>query len=264
MILTCPQCQSQYDLPTEKLGTGGRTVRCVSCSHTWFQMPEVQKAAAPAELASTPQAPPPPPPPIPQAAASLQQDIEHVMDKDEAIFDAILSGVGTKAAGADAAKAARNELSPAVITHNPLGVGAAAFGGLTFFLCVSLTLLAVFLGQRPIVRHWPQMALLYKTMGFHLTAPGEGLRLSEIVAEQRAENQKKTLVVEGKITNMSEHSLAYPPLYVVLKNDHNLPIKEWNLKAGATRLASGETVPVMLQLPDVPEDGATIDVRVRE
>jgi predicted Zn finger-like uncharacterized protein len=240
MILTCPQCQSQYNLDPGKLGAGGRTVRCAGCSHTWFQPSEA---------------------PIHASAEAPQQD--------DAVFEAILSEVGDsaalrtkEAADADMMQVLRHISSAPVITYNPLGVGALAFGWLTFFLWTSLTLLFLFLAQNQVVRHWPSMALLYQTMGFPLEAPGEGIRISEIVAEQRLEKEGRVLVVEGKMTNMSEHDIPYPPLQVVLKNMQGVPVKEWKLDSGTTVLASGETVPVMLELPEMPLDGAAIEVRV--
>ncbi|MCE9508500.1 MAG: zinc-ribbon domain-containing protein [Alphaproteobacteria bacterium] len=233
MILTCPQCQSQYNLDPGKLGDG-RTVRCVSCSHTWFQ-PSAEREAA--------------------------------SKQDDAVFEAILSEVGDSTAPrtkeADGTTQVLRHISSApVITYNPLGVGARAFGWLTFFLWTSLTLLFLFFAQNPVVRHWPSMALLYQTMGFNIEAPGEGIRISEIVAEQRLEKEGRVLLVDGKMTNMSEHDIPYPPLHVVLKNMQGVPVKEWELDAGTTVLASGETVPVMLQLPDMPQDGAAIEVGV--
>ena len=253
MILTCPQCQSQYNLDPGKLGANGKTVRCISCSHTWLQSAEPQQQPVPDS-----------PPPV-----SIQEVLAATLNKDEAVFDAILSGVGAqeevKAKEAAAAvRVAGHELSPPVITHNPLGVGAGAFGGLTFFLCVFSTLLLVFIAQKPVVRHWPQMALFYQTIGFHLQAPGEGLRISEMVAEQRIGNQGMVLAVSGKMTNMSEDEITYPPLQVALKNKQGALIKEWKLESRATRLGSGETVPVMLQLPDAPWQGTAVEMRVRD
>ncbi|MBI3441234.1 MAG: zinc-ribbon domain-containing protein [Proteobacteria bacterium] len=256
MILTCPQCQSQYNLDPDKLGVSGRVVRCVSCSHTWFQTAEPTKTAS-----ATEQAPQQLAPTKKSMAAEPTATVGAMGGKDAEIFDAILSKLGIHVSPAPS-PSTRQEISPTVITHNPLGVNANAFGALTFFLCSSVTLLVVFLGQKPIVSHWPQTTLLYKTLGFHPKLPGEGLRISEVVAEHRANQDKTVLVVEGKITNMNERTVAYPPLHVVLKNDQLHPIKEWEIRAESAKLTSGETMPVVLQLKGAPPEGSIVEMHV--
>ena len=275
MILTCPQCQAQYKLDPAQLGASGRDVRCVTCSHMWFQIPDmaVPEAAktANAETAAAPMQE--------TAAHSITDALNSILEKDDAVFEEVLSTVakGAKEAKEPPASVMPREKAPeekksmirqdaalAILTHNPLGMGAQLFGGLVFLLCCFLTLAVIFVGKGPIVRHWPQMALLYKTIGFEVKAPGEGLRLSEIPAEKRIDDNSKTLVVEGKMTNMTEHDIAYPALHIILKNERNGITKTWNIKPGVTQIASGDIVPVMLQLDGAPEDGATIEVRVKE
>jgi predicted Zn finger-like uncharacterized protein len=51
MIITCPNCQTRYQIAPESLGESGRTVRCSGCGQRWF-------AAPPAEAASAPPLPP--------------------------------------------------------------------------------------------------------------------------------------------------------------------------------------------------------------
>lgn len=247
MILVCPQCQSQYNVDATKLGAHGRTVRCASCHHSWFQAVETPVEQAPAEQA-----------------------------EGEKVFQEILSEVSAAAVGAlegvmpePAAEVrftpqAAPQLPPAaVITHNPFGVGPSAFGGLVLVLLVSVTLGILILARGGIVRHWPQTALLYKTIGIHVAVPGEGFRLAEISAEQRIDRQGGVLVVEGKVTNMAEGELDYPPLSVELRDAGQAVLKQWNVDPGATRVASGETVPLMLQLQGATAQGKTVSVRVR-
>ena len=264
MILTCPQCQAQYKLDPAALGASGRDVRCVGCSHVWFQMPDtaISGPPKPEEIAALP--------PEQPSVKSITDALNSILEKDDAAFEAVLSTV-TKNAKGDAPVAiaeekrqmVRQEGVLPIVTHNPLGMGASVFGGMVFLLCTFLTLAVVFAAKGPIVEHWPQMSLLYKTIGFDVKAPGEGLRLSEITAEKRIDDRSKTLVVEGKMTNMTEHGIAYPALQVVLKNDQSLITKEWDLKPGVTQIASGDVVPVMLQLERAPEDGSTVEVRVK-
>ncbi|GHB27665.1 hypothetical protein GCM10007094_15000 [Pseudovibrio japonicus] len=49
MKITCPQCNTAYKIPTDKIGDTGRKVKCASCNHIWHVEPEVkeQRAATP-------------------------------------------------------------------------------------------------------------------------------------------------------------------------------------------------------------------------
>jgi predicted Zn finger-like uncharacterized protein len=40
MILTCPQCDTSYNVDIDVLPPEGRKVRCKTCGHTWIQTPE--------------------------------------------------------------------------------------------------------------------------------------------------------------------------------------------------------------------------------
>jgi len=58
MILACPSCHTRYVVPDTAIGPTGRTVRCASCRHSWFQEPAKIDPAASA-VAVEPVAVPP-------------------------------------------------------------------------------------------------------------------------------------------------------------------------------------------------------------
>ena len=47
MILTCPECDTQYFAEDTTIGETGRNVKCAACGHPWFVGPagEVNRAA---------------------------------------------------------------------------------------------------------------------------------------------------------------------------------------------------------------------------
>lgn len=67
MILTCPECKTQYLLPSAAIPVDGRKVRCSSCRHVWLQektfevnIPDFTGMPMPEETKEEPIAPLPP------------------------------------------------------------------------------------------------------------------------------------------------------------------------------------------------------------
>jgi predicted Zn finger-like uncharacterized protein len=54
MILTCPNCATQYVVKDGAIPPGGRQVRCASCKHSWHQDPE-GNAAVETEASTAPE-----------------------------------------------------------------------------------------------------------------------------------------------------------------------------------------------------------------
>lgn len=59
MIVSCPACETRFQVDREQLGFDGRIVRCGKCANCWHQMPENGPQAA---AAAEPVADVPPPP----------------------------------------------------------------------------------------------------------------------------------------------------------------------------------------------------------
>ncbi len=46
MIITCPQCDARFVVPSTVFMRGGRKMKCASCAHTWFQDEPLEKSEA--------------------------------------------------------------------------------------------------------------------------------------------------------------------------------------------------------------------------
>ena len=42
MRITCPNCTAHFEVPPEVLGKKGRSLKCASCSHSWYQTAQVE------------------------------------------------------------------------------------------------------------------------------------------------------------------------------------------------------------------------------
>ena len=250
MFLTCQQCETQYRLDADLLG-GGRMVRCTSCTNIWFQAPEklsmVEEIDLLKQIGLDADAPPPAPAPEP----SMKNFRELLQQSSGTIPDVV--------------KPTTQGFTIPVMEYRPMGMQAGQFGLFAFLLFTFSTLIFLFVLRVPMVNQFPVMASLYKVMGFEVRAPGEGLRLSEMIAEHRIDGEKKRLAIEAKLANISERDMEFPKLHISLKSAYGRVLQEWDYTPEKRqRLASGDALPVKMEFKDMHKDGNTVEMKVAE
>ncbi len=84
MILECSQCRTRYLVPDSAIGADGRTVRCASCKHSWFQAPVVLDLATRASPSDGHPTPRPAPRPVPSYPAAAPEAPEPRIFREDA------------------------------------------------------------------------------------------------------------------------------------------------------------------------------------
>ena len=256
--VTCEQCQTVYKVEERLLGAAGRTVRCMQCHYMWHQdAPIVEEP--PAET----------PPAEPAATPEWMED----ENKGELDFRSTVKGQYFHEDDMQIPQAVKPKVDDAppqpfqipVMTYRPIGMGAGQFGICVFMLLSCLSLSVMFLAKGPILQQAPQMASLYKLLGFDLKVPGEGLALSDMTAEGHVANGNRSLAVAAKLANISAAGIAYPVLEVRLKGPYGSTLKTWNFTPDKKPdLAAGDAVPLSLTFDDAPAEGKTVELKVIE
>lgn len=255
--VTCSECGTTYRVEERLLGADGRKVRCTSCNATWHQAPPPLEEEAPAAA--------------PEEAAPDWMEDEKPGD-DDLDFRSVAKGqyfheddieIPEAVKPAQDAPPAPAPFQIPVMTYRPMGMGAGQFGVFVFLLLSFLTLSGLFVFKHQVVNRAPMMAHFYKTLGFSLKAPGEGLALSEMTAESMAGGGKRVLSVGAKLANVTQDKIGYPALQVKLKGAYGGVLKTWEFRPEkGLALGPGESVPVDLSFKDAPEDGKTVELTV--
>lgn len=204
MILECTECHTRYLVPDTAIGPDGRTVRCASCKHSWFQ--EGAAAADPDDRSEAPalaEAPrietpvadtPPPveqPTPVESAAPS---------------YDAF--------AHAPPFRARRNPAKRATVAALAAGVMMlAAFGGIVYSGAPGLA------------------SDLFQPKA------GTPLKIVSKPIDQHVFNGNEIFAVSGTVLNPTDSPQPVPDIRADLRDSQRRIVFSWMIRPEATTLA---------------------------
>jgi predicted Zn finger-like uncharacterized protein len=204
MIITCPHCQTKYQVTYEAIGSAGRKVQCAHCHRAWDQGPNLADLAAKAE------------PNI--ALADIDEDaLDEAVSSEERIVAAervmaAVAPVGERkpvpnAAELEKRQAAFSKRRSAMISRLPLARLRRASRIVGVLILAGLVSGAYF-GRVTLVERYPDLAGLYEAVGLGVNVVG--LEFSDLGSIKTLSGGNDVLMVSAQIVGVSNAPVPVP------------------------------------------------------
>lgn len=257
MIITCPNCNSEYDILKTALGEEGREVKCAKCKQKWLAHPdgdsrpaaleeqkEEQKEEQEAEIEESPsQNREAPKDPIQedQPAEEISEPATTETEKETEEIDI-----------PDAVKppADREAVAP---LSKPKSLAAKMAGYCLALLIFGALIVTVFLYKNKIVIAWPPAALFYEMAGSPVALKGEGLIVESLSATVLNNKQNQdVLIVKGRVVNLTADAIEVPKIQARLRSLDGRNLEQWIIDAPVDRVEAGESFAFTSEYPNAP------------
>lgn len=268
VIITCPNCQTRYKLASDALSAAGRQVQCAACSELWYATPSFPKPAAPRRD-----------PEPSEDELIFRADADTLFSAaDEDMLDASFlraqATAGTPAPDDDAPESpdpgpapdhplpsidrAGNRARIEALARRRNGMLAAhpiaRFRRIFRIGIIALLvagIVAAFALRTEIVSAVPQLDGLYRLAGFKTNVVG--LDFTEIKTLRTTQNGNPAIVVNAKISNITNRITYVPSVLVSLLDSDGAVVYEWTVTPAARNVLPGDTLAIDAQLIGPPQ-----------
>lgn len=260
MIITCPHCQTKYQVTYEAIGSVGRKVQCAQCQQAWQQDPLDRPEPTQQQR---------------QAFDAIAEDgLDEAMEAEEKAASAEQAQRRAKEKKADEdrnrASAAAGKVDPAVIRRRqrafsrrqnamaaelPLARLRRTLRVLGVLMLAGIGAIFYF-GRVQVVDRFPEMAGVYASIGLGVNVVG--LDFSNVTTLRTLRNGKDVLVVSAQIVGQMPSPVPVPAVVVTLLDTGGQDIYEWSVTPMVRDLMAGERATFDTQLTLPPVDAARV------
>lgn len=248
MIITCPHCQTRYQVTYEAIGSAGRQVQCAHCRRAWQQQP----LDADDQL----------PEPVFDALAEDGLD-EALIDEERRVADELERRLEEKRLE-DRQRQAAAIVDPALLRNRqkafsrrrsameaelPLARLRRSMRVAGALLLVGV-LVTAYIGRVQVVERFPEMAGVYAALGLGVNVVG--LDFSNVSSMRTQRDGREVLVVSAQIVGLQREPVPVPPVVVTLLDAQGNGIYEWSVVPSVRDLMGGERSSFDTQLTQPP------------
>lgn len=268
MLISCPNCSTNFSVPDKALGARGRTLKCAKCGHKWFQSAGEAEPDMGLDLdlsgpsfTGEPEPEPAPEPiqrPTIQAGIRVRKDADLDMDMDEPPipdFGTRLPPEERSAERSGLLDDDRPQPIPDVFAQHPAEEKKGT--GFLWFMMLLLMLGGIgggaFYFQDKVIELVPEFGEVLGHAGLRREKPGAGLQLRSAGTPERfVHNDTEVLIVRGIIANVSERARQVPTMKLVLLDKDKKTVQEKMSQPPVTALDPQGTASfkIMLERPD--------------
>jgi predicted Zn finger-like uncharacterized protein len=238
MIIVCPECSKRYMVSDAAIGEEGRMVRCVHCTHEWFQDPPKQRA--------------------PRVYQDDMPDLDFGGEDDNNFEDDIPDAVKPYPDEEEASAKPQKEKKP----RGPVPPWQPLAGGYVVALAVLVLIGAAFFGLKgTILKSWPASALIYETLGSKVVVPGEGLTFDRVVAKaEKTSMGQNVLKLNGTVINLTREAVSVPPIMASLFSEGEELLAQWLIDLGVTEVEPEAVIPFEVTYPLQDKSFASVNL----
>ncbi|MCZ6603646.1 MAG: zinc-ribbon domain-containing protein [Alphaproteobacteria bacterium] len=259
VILTCPSCQSRYEVVIDELLPSGRKVQCSHCAHVWReQAPAVRDPV--------------------QATAVVYDDPADHEARHGAEYEAAYGYDDTTddpepeplpdygAASADHLTLGRERVAGDghdlhIGQEDAIGPTPRRKGATTLFIvAVAVIILGniAWFGREDFVGAYPVLKSVYDIVGID-AAPGAGLVIRIDPPRLVYEGDATFLAVSVMIRNTNKRSRTIPDLVGRLSDANAETVHQWRFATDRTRITPGEMVEFTIRVADPPAEAVCLN-----
>lgn len=267
MIITCPNCQSRYEVAAQALGERGRKVECAACHANWKALPQSDDAAPPGDRIFSAEEELALDDAFEREAASVDAQTPARPPQRPAVTTSIDTGEDqTAAAPEETNRLARQrkalEKRQMVLKRNlPQARLRRAWRMVLAVVLMTLIGGGIYL-REPIVRAIPDMAGVYSAIGLGVNIIG--LEFSEVNTLRAMRDGVEVLQITANLLNVAGHQVAVPPVIVGLRDADGNLLFEWSVVPQVQVLQPRDWTEFSTQLTSPPAGAADLNLSFLE